>query len=148
MVDGPEFRRWRGLADGALEMARLGTHHNWRCFLAEQAAQMAMKALLHGLGRGPWGHDLVELGKALAEALEGPLDSSLADALRRLSLVSDPADKFTAADAEQAITDAELVVAEVDDIWRQLARDPIAVESVERGLWLVGSAASLLDAGP
>lgn len=46
-------------------MARGGAHHNWRCFLAEQAAQMAMKALLHGLGRGPWGHDLMELGKAL-----------------------------------------------------------------------------------
>lgn len=26
-------------------------------------------------------------------------------------------------------------------------RDPIAVESVERGLWLVGAGASLLDAG-
>lgn len=133
MVDGPEFRRWRGQADGALEMARLGTHHNWRCFLAEQAAQMAMKALLHGLGRGPWGHDLVELGKAMAEALEGPLDSSLADALRRLSKLyiptryadalpsGDPADKFTAADAEDAIADAELVVAQVDGVWRQLA---------------------------
>lgn len=31
----------------------------------------------------------------------------------------------------------------------QLRRgDPIAVESVERGLWLVGAAASLVDAGP
>lgn len=133
MVDGPEFRRWRGQADGALGMARLGTHHNWRCFLAEQAAQMAMKALLHGLGRGPWGHDLVELGKAMAEALEGPLDSSLADALRRLSKLyiptryadalpsGDPADKFTAADAEDAIADAELVLAQVDGVWYQLA---------------------------
>ena len=27
-------------------------------------------------------------------------------------------------------------------------RDPIAVESVERGLWLVGEAASLFDGGP
>jgi HEPN domain-containing protein len=132
MVDDREFRRWRGQADGALEMARGGAHHNWRCFLAEQGAQMAMKALLHGLGRGPWGHDLVELGKALAEALESPLDASLADALRRLSKLyiptryadalpsGDPADKFTASDAEQAIADAELVVAEVDDVWRQL----------------------------
>lgn len=133
MMDEPEFRRWRGQADGALEMARLGTRHNWRCFLAEQAGQMAMKALLHGLGRGPWGHDLVELGKALAEALEVDLDSSLADALRRLSKLyiptryadalpsGDPADKFTAADAEHAIADADLVIAEVDGVWRQLA---------------------------
>lgn len=132
MVDEREFRRWRGQADGALEMARVGRHHNWRCFLAEQAAQMAMKALLHGLGRGPWGHDLVELGKRLAEAVEEPLDADLADALRRLSKLyiptryadalpsGDPADKFTDADAGEAIADAELVIAEVDDVWRQL----------------------------
>jgi HEPN domain-containing protein len=132
MLDAHEFGRWRGQADGALEMARGGSHHNWRCFLAEQAAQMAMKALLHGLGRGPWGHDLVELGKLLAEAVAAPLEPGLADALRRLSKLyiptryvdalpsGDPADKFTAADAEEAIADAELVLAEVDDVWRQV----------------------------
>lgn len=132
MVDVHEFRRWRGQADGALEMARGGIHHNWRCFLAEQAAQMAMKALLHGLGAGPRGPDLVELGKRLAEAVEAPLDNALANALRRLSKLyiptryadalpsGDPADKFTAADAEEAIADAELVIGEVDDVWRQV----------------------------
>lgn len=132
MVDATEFRRWRGQADGALEMARLGNHHNWRCFLAEQAAQMAMKALLHGMGSGPWGHDLVELGRRLAEAVGRPLDAELADALRRLSKLyiptryvdalpaGDPGDKFTAADADEAIADAELVMAEVDHVWSQL----------------------------
>lgn len=132
MLDQQEFHRWRGQADGALEMARMGSHHNWRCFLAEQAAQMAMKALLHGLGRGPWGHDLVELGKGLAEGLGSPLDRGLADALRRLSKLyiptryvdalppGDPADKFTGDDADEAIADATLVLAEVDDVWRQV----------------------------
>ena len=62
----------------------------------------------------------------MVDGPEVPLDSSLADALRRLSKLyiptryadalpsGDPADKFTAADAE-------LVVAEVDGVWRQLA---------------------------
>ena len=69
----------------------------------------------------------------MVDGPEVPLDSPLADALRRLSKLyiptryadalpsGDPADKFTAADAELAIADAELVVAEVDGVWRQLA---------------------------
>ncbi len=83
------------------------------------------------MGGGPWGHDLVEFAKRLAEVTGSPLDGALADALRRLSelyiptryvdaLPGDPADKFTAADAEEAIADAELVMTEVDAIWRQV----------------------------
>ncbi|HEX9122434.1 MAG TPA: HEPN domain-containing protein [Actinomycetota bacterium] len=57
-MDTEEFERWRGEADRALEGGRLQAAaglHNWACFAAEQAAQLAMKALLHGLGRGPSG---------------------------------------------------------------------------------------------
>ena len=64
MLDGTEFDRWRAEATEALETARLarnGGRRNWACFLAEQAAQLAVKATLHGVGAGPWGHDLLEL---------------------------------------------------------------------------------------
>ncbi|MGH9228818.1 MAG: HEPN domain-containing protein [Acidimicrobiales bacterium] len=69
---------------------------------------------------------------ASPEAVGGPLDAAFADALRRLSKLyiptryadalpgGDPADKFTDADANEAIADAELVLAEVDDVWRQV----------------------------
>src|SRR5206468_3938142 len=50
-LDEDEFHRWRGEADRALSGARaqgdLGLH-NWACFGAEQAAQLALKGLLHG----------------------------------------------------------------------------------------------------
>jgi len=128
MVDEAEFRRWRGEADGALAMARAGDRHNWRCFLAEQAAQMAVKALLHGLGQGPWGHDLIELGNSLAVAVKRPLDPDIQRALTRLSDYYIPArypdahprrsprDRYAADDADSAIADAGLVIGSVDDI--------------------------------
>ena len=132
MVDGAEFERWRREAAHALEIATLGERHNWRCFLAEQAAQLAVKALLHGLGTGPWGHDLVQLGRAWAGALDQPLPEEVIGALTRLSRLYIPtrypdaqpsgtaADHYTAADAEQAIADARLVISTVDDLWGQL----------------------------
>ncbi|MGI9032858.1 MAG: HEPN domain-containing protein [Acidimicrobiales bacterium] len=132
MFDGAEFRRWRTEADNALDMARVGDRYNWRSFLAEQAAQLAVKALLHGLGIGPWGHDLVELGRAMAAALGEPLPAEVADALVRLSRLyiptrypdahpaGDPGEHYSAADADKAIGDAELILASVDAIWRQL----------------------------
>src|SRR5919204_4944936 len=86
MRDDAEFERWRAEADRALAGARVQAEaglHNWSCFAAEQAAQLAMKALLHGLGRGPWGHDLVRLGESAAAAgLEIPANE--VDAMRRL----------------------------------------------------------------
>src|SRR5687768_10772741 len=85
-VDRDEFGRWRAEADAALRAARLQADaglHNWACFAAEQATQLAVKGLLHGLGRGPWGHDLVRLGEQIAETDELPVQ--VGDALRRLS---------------------------------------------------------------
>jgi HEPN domain-containing protein len=70
-LDEPEFSRWReeaGRALGAATREATAENHNWSCFLAEQAAQLAVKALLHGLGRGPWGHDLERLLAAVGEA--------------------------------------------------------------------------------
>ena len=69
-LDEPEFSRWReeaGRALGAATRQAAAENHNWSCFLAEQATQLAVKALLHGLGRGPWGHDLEGLTDALGE---------------------------------------------------------------------------------
>jgi HEPN domain-containing protein len=65
-VDRPEFDRWREAAADAGRAAgiqRTAGMHNWACFLAEQSAQLAVKGLLHGIGTGPWWHDLVALGE-------------------------------------------------------------------------------------
>ena len=56
MVDSAEFTRWRAEADVARRSAALQASadvYNWACFLAEQAAQLGVKALLHGIGGAP-----------------------------------------------------------------------------------------------
>lgn len=133
-IDVEEFRRWREEADRALDSARreasAGTH-NWSCFLAEQAAQLALKALLHGLGRGPWGHDLIRLGgDAEIAGVEAPSD--VRDALARLSRhyiparhpdahpAGSPGTRYRASDAAEAIADSERVLRFVDGTWKSL----------------------------
>jgi HEPN domain-containing protein len=85
-LDAEEHERWRAEADRALRGARVQAEadlHNWGCFAAGQAAQLAVKGLLHGLGRAPWGRDLVRLGAMLADAGIQPPEH-VADAMRRL----------------------------------------------------------------
>jgi HEPN domain-containing protein len=133
-LDEEEYRRWREEADRALAGARLqlnGGLFNWASFAAEQSAQLAVKALLHGLGAGPWGHDLVRLGGMLSSAgVEVPPD--VEDVLRRLSRHYIPARypdahpsgppglHYGRSDAEEAIADAEAILSFVDRVRRSL----------------------------
>lgn len=134
LVDVDEYTRWRTEADRALRHATLAADdglHNWACFSAEQAAQLAIKALLHGIGRGPWGHDLVALG---AEVEGSGLDvpQNVRDALMRLGRhymparypdahpAGSPGGHYGAADAKQALDDARAVLALVDEAWDDL----------------------------
>ena len=133
-LDEPEYRRWRDEAEQALAGARAQAEagiHNWACFGAEQAAQLAMKALLHGLGRGPWGHDLLRLGEMAAEAGVA-LGEELTDALERLArhyiparypdahAGGNPGRRYGRGASEEALLDAELVLALVDEKWFEL----------------------------
>jgi HEPN domain-containing protein len=90
-----------------------------------------VKALLHGIGAGPWGHDLVELGARLAEAgLVVPPDAT--DRLLRLArhymparypdahAAGSPGERYGEADSGQALEDARAVLALVDEGWRAL----------------------------
>lgn len=132
--DEPEFERWRAEADRALTGARVQAEaglHNWACFAAEQSAQLAAKALLHGLGQGPWGHDLVRLGE-LAGAAGVDFPPGVLDAMRRLGRHYIPARypdahpsgpawaHYAEADSVEAIRDAEAVLGAVDEAWRSL----------------------------
>lgn len=134
MVDAQEFERWRSEAGRALHSARLQSREelqNWACFLAEQAAQLAVKALLHGLGRAPWGHDLAMLARMLEEAGVAP-PSEMHEVMLTLSryyiatrypdahAAGAAGDHYTARDARAALEDAERTLAWVDDTWRSL----------------------------
>jgi HEPN domain-containing protein len=133
-LDEQEFRRWRDEAKRALIGARVQAEagiHNWACFAAEQAAQLALKGLLHGLGKGPWGHDLPLLGEALRRA-GVDLSDSFEDTLRRLGRHYIPArypdahpsgpagSHYGAADSNEAIRDAELILDFIDQAWRSV----------------------------
>jgi len=132
--DEAEFARWRAEADRALDAARVQAGaglHNWSCFAAEQSAQLATKALLHGLGRGPWGHDLVRLGDLAADA-GVELRPEVLDAMRRLGRHYIPARypdahpsgpaaaHYAESDSADAIADAEAVLTAIDAAWSSL----------------------------
>lgn len=134
LFDEPERDRWRASGADALAtagLARGAGHHAWACFLSEQAAQLALKGLLHGLGAGDRarGHGLPELGAAAEIAMDETLPENVSHALRRLARHylparypdalpgGTPADYFDAEDATQAVEDAEAATAWCAERW-------------------------------
>jgi HEPN domain-containing protein len=134
-LDEPEFRRWREEADRALAAAgreAAAQSHNWSCFLAEQAGQLAAKALLHGLGRAPWGHDLEALIQSVGEAgIAVPGEVSGAARLLTRHYIparypdahpaSSPGSRYVPEDSEAAVEAAEQLLSFVDGVWGSLA---------------------------
>ncbi len=134
-LDEEEFRRWRDQAARALEAARLageGGQHEWACFLSEQAAQLAVKGLLHGAGLEAWGHDLTLLSSRVAAELASAWEEELSGVAARLSrhyiptrypdahASGPPGAHYTENDGEQAMADARRMLAGVDGAWRGL----------------------------
>ena len=135
MLDSPEFERWQRAADDALtgaEAQREAGPANWACFIAEQAAQLSCKGLLHGVGVEAWGQDLVDLGDRVSRTIGTDLEDDVASALRRLSRHYIPARypdahpsgapgaHYGRDDADQAIADAERVLMAVRTAWDDL----------------------------
>lgn len=129
MVDDEEFSRWRQEAEVARRAAEVQSNaglSNWACFAAEQAAQLALKALLHSLGRGAWGHDVVRLAGEVTRA-DIEVGEQLMDAVRRLARHYIPSrypdahpagpasSHYGDADARQAMADADFVLGFVDE---------------------------------
>jgi HEPN domain-containing protein len=139
VLDAGEWERWRAAAESSLAAARLlrdHDHHHHACLHAEQAAQQALKGLLHGVGVGAGrqarGHDLVTLGERAATEAGTPLDADLDEALSRLtrhylpSRYPDalpggtPAAAYHRSDADEAMRDAEAVLAFAEGAWSAL----------------------------
>ena len=59
--------------DQALDSAQAG-RHEWACFAAQQAAEMAVKALHLSLGQEAWGHVVRRLLEELPESVTVPGD--------------------------------------------------------------------------
>lgn len=135
MLDNDEYDRWYQTAEHNLTSARVladAGSHDLACFHAEMAAQLVIKGLLHGIGAGDKGHDLVGLGKALADAIGGELPEDLQAGLRALSRhcpvpsaypVGTPMEHYGAEDADTAIAQAKAVVDFVSSCWQQLGEE-------------------------
>ncbi len=134
VLDRPEFDRWRSQADRTHDTARLvadGASHGWACFLCEQAAQLAVKGLLHAIGEEAWGHDLPQLVVRAAGAL-GADWSTVTDAAEELSRHYIPArypdahpsgtpyDHYNPTSSRLAFGYADAVIDAVDAAWGQL----------------------------
>ncbi|WP_457750677.1 HEPN domain-containing protein [Thermococcus sp.] len=76
MIKRSEYERWMKQAERTLSSARrdLGEgYYEWASFKAQQAAELAVKALLRGLGYAPIGHSITRLLKELqAEGFRVP----------------------------------------------------------------------------
>jgi HEPN domain-containing protein len=64
MLDESEYSRWiksskRTLDSPGGDLER--GDYNWVCFKAQQAAELAVEALLHGLGMPAYGHSVSKL---------------------------------------------------------------------------------------
>jgi HEPN domain-containing protein len=136
-VDADEFRRWREQAASALAAARAlaDAEPAWSCFLAEQAAQLGVKGLLHAVGLDAWGHDLVALEARLHEPLGDawPDLSSPAGRLARFYIPTRypdahpggvPARRYGPTGAAGALDDAAAILVAVDRAFAALGDEP------------------------
>ena len=135
MLDDAEFRRWFRSATGALESARGDLErgdYNWACFKAQQAAEYAVKALLHGLGMPAYGHSVSGLLSRLPGGLEASRVIQEAKSLDKYYVPTRypnawsegvPSDYYTKRDAEEAIIEAEKIIGWVEEAWRSLKRE-------------------------
>jgi len=134
--DGPELERWRRQAQAALDLAAsaTATTPSWSCFLSEQGAQLALKGLLHAVGEHAhaWGHDLGPIERRVAAVFGDDWPPGLVEPAMRLGRhylparypdahpTGAPEERYTAADAEAAHTDALGLVDAVDAMAERL----------------------------
>lgn len=95
-------------------------NYEWTCFISQQAAEKAMKALYQFLGGEAWGHSVEKLMAGLDDSLE--ISHELlyhAKRLDRLYIISrypdgltygTPHEHFTREDAEAAISSAGTIL--------------------------------------
>lgn len=97
--------------------ARAGGHFEWTCFLSQQAAEKAVKAVHESAGTEAWGHSVAALLGGLTSIPDDVVDA--AKALDKHYIPARypnshpqgaPGDLYTERDAAQALADAGTVI--------------------------------------
>lgn len=132
LLDKQEFDRWMKQAEHNLSSAERDAtagDYAWACFKAQQAAEMAVKALLLGLGQPAQGRSILVLLRQVAD-LQILVPASLFEIAQRLDRLyipprypnahpaGSPFEFYNAADAQQAVADAGQVVNFVRETFR------------------------------
>jgi len=114
---------WIAQADRDLDAARAqmdAGFYEWACFISQQAAEKALKAVLQSWGAEAWGHSVRSLLEAVEE--RAGTDARRSEAARTLDRYYIPArypngyaegkpgDYITAKDAEDATGSAEEII--------------------------------------
>ncbi|NOZ88905.1 MAG: HEPN domain-containing protein [Crenarchaeota archaeon] len=106
--------------------------YNWACFKAQQAAELAVKGLLRGLGQPRYGHSVARLLLEAARLLSVEPPSDVIDCGKLLDKLyiptrypdawseGPPHFYFTRRDAAEAIECARRVLAWVEEQWSRL----------------------------
>ena len=124
LLDESEFVRWMGQAKHNLESAKRDAKErdfSWACFKAKQAAELAVKALLLGLGQPARGHSVLALLRQVSN-LQIDVSQPLPESAQRLDRLyiptrypnahptGSPFEFYNEADARQALSDARQVI--------------------------------------
>jgi len=114
---------WLKQAKNNLEHAILSHnagHYEWACFAAQQAAEMAVKALFRTMGADAWGHSVARLLRDLPDSIA--IDEQILASARVLDRhyvparypnalpAGTPREAFDGNDAEEAIRAARSIV--------------------------------------
>ncbi len=134
-MDWEEFERWLESAKTTLASAEhdlKGGFYNWACFKAQQASEMALKALLSALGILPQVHSVYRLYLILKEELPIKIPENILKKLDKYYIPtrypdvfpdSTPSELFSKEEAEEAIEGAELVIKEVEEVALELKKE-------------------------
>jgi HEPN domain-containing protein len=137
LLDGDEYARWRRACEEELAVARLladAEAYNSAVLHAEQAAQLALKGLLRGVGAASqaWGHAVTDLadraGPVAGLAVDPVLRERLAilardyQASRYPDAVASgtPRENYGPADSHRALSTVDDLVSAVDAAWDAL----------------------------
>jgi HEPN domain-containing protein len=135
VLDKAEHARWRATAEEQLRVARLLSRedvHASAVFHAEQAAQCALKAILHGLGKAGRGHGLIDLSERVSAATGLDPDQQTIEGLQLLAQSympsrypdalpsGTPAEHYSATHAQAAIMAADDALVHAERVWSRL----------------------------
>lgn len=103
-------------------------HYEWACFICQQGAEKALKAVALSLNGELWGHNLTAMLRAISDKMDIVVPEEISSSARQLDKFyiqprypngfdsGAPFEYFDKKDAENAISDAKILVRWCDSL--------------------------------